>query len=84
MFRGRAQQSMPADHTRYLQLLDIVHLLRATAGPVELELLLPEDLLTGYDVLYGLPVRRVPGIEPGVVARLPERRDIDSEIRIAG
>lgn len=56
----------------YLQLLDTVHHLRATAGPVDLELLLPEDLFAGCELLYGLPVRRVPGVIPGVVARLPD------------
>lgn len=64
---------MNAAHADYLDLLDTVQLLRATAGPVELELLLPDDLFSGCDVLYGLPVRRVPGVTPGVVARLPDR-----------
>lgn len=62
---------MPHEQASYLRLLETVHHLRATAGPVELELLLPHDLFSGCDVLYGLPVRRVSGVSPGVVARLP-------------
>jgi len=72
MSEGRHGPVLPPAQVSYLQLLDTVQHLRATAGPVDLELLLPEDLFAGCEVLYGLPVRRVPGVTPGVVARLPD------------
>lgn len=71
MHERRQRTSLGPAQVAYQHLLDTVHHLRATAGPVDLELLLPDDLFVGCNVLYGLPVRRASGVTPGVVARLP-------------
>lgn len=67
-------KTFESDHATYLRLLDTVHLLRAQPGSIELEFLLPDDVLAGSDILYGLPVRREPSVTPGVIVRLPALR----------